>query len=87
MKMQIKTWINLLTVMGFIAFFILGCKKDDSTYTPTEARDFTTLARTVVPNIISPFPPQIYAYEISKYDLYGYGGWQYGPGVPCQKKA
>ena len=86
MKKSIKTRINLLTTIGFLAIFINGCNKDDNTYSPIDAGDYTTLSRTVVPNTISPFPPPIYANEISKYDLYGYGGWQYGPGVPCQKR-
>jgi len=79
MKKKNNISICLLIGMGFIVLFNNGCSKDDSPVNPTVTRGYTTLERTIIPNTISPFPPPIYAYEISKYDLYGYGGWQYGP--------
>ncbi|MCX6303778.1 MAG: TIGR03768 family metallophosphoesterase [Bacteroidetes bacterium] len=86
MKTQIRSWIYLLTALGFVSILNISCHKEDSTYAPVVARVYTTLDRTIVPNTISPFPPPIYAYEVSKYPLYGYGGWQYGPGLPYQKR-
>jgi len=86
MKTEIRTWIYPLIAMGFVVIFNNSCNKEDSTDDPIATRSYTTLDRTIIPNIISPFPPPIFAYEISKYSLYGYGGWQYGPGVPCQKR-
>ncbi len=86
MKTKIRAWIYPLIAMGFIVMFNNGCKKSDDAVNPTVIRGYTTLDKTIVPNVISPFPPQIYVYEIPKYPLYGYGGWQYGPGVPCQKR-
>jgi metallophosphoesterase (TIGR03768 family) len=86
MKKKNNISICLLTGMEFIVLFNNGCSKNDSPVNSTVTRGYTTLERTIIPNFISTFPPPIYANEISKYDLYGYGGWQYGPGVPCQKR-
>jgi metallophosphoesterase (TIGR03768 family) len=86
MKSFYRTCILPIILLGFVMISGNSCKKDESSYVPAPDRGYTTLDRTVVPNVISPFPPLIYAYEISKYSINGYGGWQYGPGVACQKR-
>ena len=86
MKTKKRSWIYPLIVTGIFMLFNFGCRKDDSPVDPAGSGAYTTLERTIIPNTITTFPPPIYAYEISKYNLYGYGGWEYGPGVPCQKR-
>jgi metallophosphoesterase (TIGR03768 family) len=86
MKKNIRTWIYSFLAMGFLVICDISCKKDDNPYDPIAARGNTTLDRTIIPNTISPFPPLIYPYEIAKYTEHGYGGWQYGQGIPYQKR-
>jgi len=86
MKKKNNISICLLIGMGFILLFNNGCNKDDNPVNPTGSSGYTTLERTIIPNTISPFPPLIYPYEIAKYTEYGYGGWQYGSGLPYQKR-
>jgi metallophosphoesterase (TIGR03768 family) len=86
MSPKITTWIFPLMAVGFILSLSNGCKKDDNDYVPAVATGYTTIDRTIIPNTVSPFPPQIYPYQIVEYPVYGYGGWQYGPGLACQKR-
>ena len=51
---------------------------------PIAADVQTTAQRTIVP--CSQPSTQINLWEISKYDLYGYGAWTYGPGLPYDKR-
>ena len=85
MKTQIRTWISPLMIIGF-AVLLACCRKDDNPASPAGFRSLTTLDKTIVPNTISPFPPQIYPYEIAKYPDYGYGGWHNGDGLAYQKR-
>jgi metallophosphoesterase (TIGR03768 family) len=86
MKTNISAWIYSFTVLVFIFTLNNSCKKEDNNYDPVPATAYTTLERTIIPNTISPFPPQIYPYEIAEYPAYGYGGWQYGAGMAYQKR-
>jgi metallophosphoesterase (TIGR03768 family) len=42
--------------------------------------------RTVIPVSVPAASPSIYPYEISKFSQYGYGIWQYGPGLGYDKR-
>ncbi len=86
--MKTKKTILLIPVITMILllFFCTGCTKDDNLPGPTGFRNNTTFDRTIIPNIISPFPPIIYPYEISKYSRYGYGDWHFGDGIVYQKR-
>ncbi len=86
MSTKLKIWIFPLIAVGFILLLSNGCKKDDSNYVPVVPTANTTIDKTIIPNTISPFPAPIYPYQIAEYPVYGYGGWQYGPGLACQKR-
>jgi metallophosphoesterase (TIGR03768 family) len=46
----------------------------------------TSLKRTIVPCPLPPRTPKILPYELSKYLKFGYGRWNYGPGIPFEKR-
>ena len=85
MKKHNRNSMFPLIFLGIVLVFIIGCSNDDP-IDPGDFRDYTTVERTIVPNTISPFPPQIYPCDIAKYPDYGYGGWKYGIGLAYQKR-
>ena len=46
----------------------------------------TTRERTVVPDPIPADAEKIFPCDLEKYDKNGYGKWQYGPGLPAEKR-
>jgi metallophosphoesterase (TIGR03768 family) len=51
-----------------------------------QTKVFTTVERTVVPVAVSTDAPPVAPYDIPSFEKYGYGRWEYGPGVPYAKK-
>jgi metallophosphoesterase (TIGR03768 family) len=86
MKKYGRSGMYPLILLGILLIIINSCMKDDNPLDHMGFRTNTTLDRTIVPNTISPFPPQIYPYEIAKYPDYGYGSWHYGGGLDYQKR-
>lgn len=66
-------------------FSPLGAAKEYQHY-PISFPVHTTETRSVLPVAVPSGAPLIYPYELSKYSVYGYGKWQYGPGVPREKR-
>ncbi|MBK8884369.1 MAG: TIGR03768 family metallophosphoesterase [Bacteroidales bacterium] len=75
-----------LAFFVFTFLFLTGCNKEVNNIDPVNPEVNTTVIRTIIPDMISSFPPLIYPYEISKYPLYGYGNWHYGAGLDYQKR-
>ena len=76
-------------ITGSILFALLlcnSCIKDINNIYPGNLTANTTVERTIIPNMISSFPPLIYPYEIAKYPDYGYGDWHYREGLNYQKR-
>ena len=79
---------SLFLSIGLLVFSLSGCGGGDGTKGgyPIAADVYTTLEQTVVPDA-SPVPATpIYPYEVSKYQANGYGTWQYGSGIPAEKR-
>ena len=53
---------------------------------PIDYKVFTTLDRTVIPVPVPLTSPKLHPYEIPKFSQYGYGVWQYGPGLGFEKR-
>ena len=53
---------------------------------PIYSRVYTTLERTVVPVAVPSGSPALLPHEISKFSQYGYGIWQFGPGLAPVKR-
>lgn len=73
--------VKAMVAFTFIAFLI-SCVKEN----PCELKVLTTLDRTIVPVPLPTLPVSILPNEISKFSQYGYGAWQYGPGLAFQKR-
>lgn len=53
---------------------------------PIESKAFTTLERTVLPDLVPAASPKLLPNEVSRYSQYGYGAWQNGGGLGFQKR-
>lgn len=53
---------------------------------PIDSKVVTTQERTVVPVSVPAGSPQLQATDIAKYSQYGYGKWQFGPGLSYEKR-
>ena len=59
--------------------------KQQASY-PIDSTVLTTLDRMIVPVAVSSIAPIILPTEISKFSQYGYGIWQFGPGLGYEKR-
>lgn len=78
----------LLSAIVILLIFSNGCSDSvsDQISDFTDSEAYTTLDRTIVPASVPSSSPAIYPYEISKFEQYGYGAWQYGPGLGYEKR-
>jgi metallophosphoesterase (TIGR03768 family) len=82
-----KLYVGIVVFILVIAVFVgLIYKKGQIKRYPIDSKVFTTLDRTVIPVPVPSNSPKILPTEISKYSEYGYGNWQFGPGLPYQKR-
>jgi metallophosphoesterase (TIGR03768 family) len=84
--------IRLYIGIVVFVFLIVGCigfiffiNNQPKGY-PIDSEVSTTLDRTVISVSIPPASPKLSPYEISKYAEYGYGNWEFGSGLPYQKR-
>jgi len=89
MKSKIDIRTCLFIAMGLAMTLTISCRRDDSgtpqiSY-PIESTASTTLDRTIIPAAVAYTADTVYPYELSKYIQYGYGAWQYGPGIGYEK--
>lgn len=85
--MIINNRIRLISFLtfGFLLVHLSSCRRDDNgtpqiSY-PIGSTALTTLDRTVIPVAVPYTTDVVYPSDLSKYAQYGYGVWQYGPGV------
>ncbi|MFA5879818.1 MAG: TIGR03768 family metallophosphoesterase [Candidatus Margulisiibacteriota bacterium] len=93
--MRFLNKFKLLCMIFFINLLILSSTGYSKNLTneqskiksyPISSDVFTTLQRTVIPDLIPSSSAKIYPYEIAKYKQYGYGNWHYGPGLDYIKR-
>jgi len=53
---------------------------------PIDTTVFTTVDHTIAIIPVPSSSPVLYPYQVSNYTQYGYGRWQYGPGLPYQRR-
>jgi len=82
----------LVFSMGMLIFALAGYSESATRIQsqlqgyPIDTNVFTTLQRTVVPIPVPSSSSNLFPYQVSSYDQYGYGKWQYGPGTNCVKR-
>jgi metallophosphoesterase (TIGR03768 family) len=87
MKTKSGILIYPLLMLGLILLLNGSCRKEK----PQKNKNLipygvpTTVDRTIIPNVTAQ-PCPIYPYEIEKYSMYGYGTWQYGPGLIAEQR-
>ncbi len=86
MKTHKNSFSCLFITLSLVLSLASSCSKDDRggcryPFPP----GLTTLDRTLVPITVSPFPT-LGIHDAAKFDQYGYGRFEYGPGIPCQKR-
>lgn len=90
MKKKNKISIYPLIAAGIILTLIAGCNDgnviNDNISMQRNSRVYTTLERTIMPISVPSSSLKIFPYEVAKYAQYGYGVWQYGPGIGCEKR-
>ena len=82
-KLYIVIVAFIFVVVGFIGFFH---KNNQLKGYPIASDVITTVERTVVPIPAPSDSPKLNPYDISKFSQYGYGNWEYGPGLAYQKR-
>lgn len=87
-----KKKIRILTytfVVVLVLIFINACNENNSLTNVNDISNlevYTTVEKTIVPIAVPANSPTIFPYEISKYNQYGYGKWQFGSGLPYEKR-
>jgi metallophosphoesterase (TIGR03768 family) len=77
--------------MGMLIFSLAGYTKSDAGQQsqlegyPIDPDVYTTRQRTIVPIAVPSSSPAIYPCQVSRYDEYGYGKWQFGTGTDSGK--
>ncbi len=84
LKKKTIYWLYTLLAMGLVLVLSNACSNPDDE--PTDLDVLTTVDRTIVPVAVPASSPEIFPYEIEKYAEYGYGVWQYGAGLPYEKR-
>ncbi len=87
-KKKNRLWIYSFLVMSFAFIFINGCDNGitEQVGDILGSNAYTTVDRTVIPVAVPANSPSVFPYEISKFAQYGYGVWQYGPGLGYEKR-
>ena len=85
-----KIKILVLMIYSLCAPFAFGEAEDMTigshiTY-PIDSKVVTTLDRTVQPVPVPSDAPWLFPYQVSEYRNNGYGRWQFGPGIPLEKR-
>lgn len=78
--------VHLLLIPGLLLSANISCKKSTGTLSPATEKVYTTVERTIVPTNAYTFPLLIGPNEVTKFSQYGFGLWEYGPGIPYQRR-
>ncbi len=85
MKTKNKFWIYPVIITGIALILNIGCSKNDSDNTIVIPTVYTTLDRTIVPDIV-PAIPTVKINDPANFAKYGYGTYHWGPGLSSQKR-
>lgn len=80
----IKLYVGLVAVVLVIAGLAYLVTRPRGY--PIDSKVVTTEERTVVPVPVPVGSPQLQVTDIAKYSQYGYGKWQFGPGLKHEKR-
>lgn len=69
----------------FVLFASNYCSAQQTSY-PIDSKVLTTVERTISPVAVPSTAEKIFPYELSKYSQNGYGKYNFGSGIPYQKK-
>lgn len=83
LKLYVGIAVFVLVIAGFIGLIFRNNQRKGY---PIDSEVSTTLDRTVISVSVPSTSPKLLPYEISKYSQYGYGKWQFGPGLAYQKR-
>jgi metallophosphoesterase (TIGR03768 family) len=86
MRIKTENRYSILITVVFLVLINSSCRKDNISNDPALSHVFTTLEKTVISIPLPATPVSVFPYEISKYTQYGYGGWQFGPGLAFEKR-
>lgn len=78
--------VPTLLIFGFLLLIQPACKKSNSVIDLPNDKVYTTVDRTILPVQVPVFPLLLQPNDVSQFTRYGYGFWEYGPGVPYQKR-
>lgn len=77
---------HLLLVAGILLSANISCKKSVGVVNTATEKVYTTVDRTIIPIPAFTLPLLIGPNDVAKFSQYGFGLWQYGPGLPYQKR-
>ena len=81
-----KNQIYFIVLIGIGLTLNFGCNKDDNGMSPLSTKVYTTVDQMIEPIPVPQSSPMLLPYEISKFSEYGYGVWQFGPGLDYEKR-
>ncbi len=82
-----KTFITALQYLfAFLLLLNTGCKKSFNSVLGSSEKVYTTIDRTIIPANAYTLPLLIGPNDVSKFTQYGFGLWDFGPGIPYQKR-
>jgi metallophosphoesterase (TIGR03768 family) len=76
----------IAVIAGYVIFFNTRTAGAGYPGYPIDSQVFTTHDRTVIPVPVPLNSPELHPYEIPEFSPYGYGVWQYGPGLAYEKR-
>ena len=83
--MKTTTLIYSLFVMIFVSILSNSCKVISDENNPPATTYYTTLDKTIIPDIV-PVTPVVRIDDPANFTKKGYGTWNFGPGLPSQKR-
>jgi metallophosphoesterase (TIGR03768 family) len=86
MRTRLIRQFQLLLIIAIFLLFHVACKKSISVIDPPNESGFTTVDRTILPKQVPISPLLLNPNDVAKFSQYGLGLWEYGPGVPNQKR-
>ncbi len=86
MRTRYRMRVHPMLIFGFLLLLHPACKKSISVIDLPNEKVFTTVDRTLLPVQVPVSPLLLSPNDVSRFLQYGYGLWQYGPGVPYQKR-
>lgn len=73
-------------LFGLVLSFLFACNKNVGVIESAGTTVTTTADQTIIPDQVPTYPHLIAPNDVALFSQYGYGTWQYGSGVPHQKR-